>query len=458
MIGVLGLASAAASAFAAYMFVFLLPIIRSHFALCPPIGDELHLRVLAVGANQTNAHLVRVPTDFWPWRPAVHEEPLLSSLRLLKNGVAPGTAFTEHGTKLSCLAELVNSNAGKQPLVYLGAEGVPWQWAPEAIGYVRQVRVRWQYGDAEDQARFVLESAPGTHEVAWELAARRDAVLATKGVATTASAADDVSASSSEGQDDLVTLETLSASPPVFRVRGLLPDTVAHALLDHATPELSPSTVGDGSSDSTGNRVRDDRRSSSSAWLHGFNDPRKTLPAVRAVQRAAAVLLRLSPPARLTRSVEPLLCVRYRHGEFYEPHHDFFAGGGSSTEANDPAYRPPNGTNRFATLIFYLAEPEAGGHTVFPFAARPHVGAEEKTLTDVAYAGDLDAPSCDFPNLKQRRGLLVRPRKGDALLFYSQTPDGSLDGRTRHGACPVHGSKAKAAANLWLWNRDARYV
>ena len=456
MIGVLGLASAAASAFAAYMFVFLLPIIRSHFALCPPIGDELHLRVLAVGANQTNAHLVRVPTDFCPGVQLCMKN-LCSRLAAAQKWRSPGTAFTEHGTKLSCLAELVNSNAGKQPLVYLGAEGVPWQWAPEAIGYVRQVRVRWQYGDAEDQARFVLESAPGTHEVAWELAARRDAVLATKGVATTASAADDVSASSSEGQDDLVTLETLSASPPVFACAACFRTPLpTHRSIN--TPELSPSTVGDGSSDSTGNRVRDDRRSSSSAWLHGFNDPRKTLPAVRAVQRAAAVLLRLSPPARLTRSVEPLLCVRYRHGEFYEPHHDFFAGGGSSTEANDPAYRPPNGTNRFATLIFYLAEPEAGGHTVFPFAARPPVGAEEKTLTDVAYAGDLDAPSCDFPNLKQRRGLLVRPRKGDALLFYSQTPDGSLDGRTRHGACPVHGSKAKAAANLWLWNRDARYV
>ena len=51
---------------------------------------------------------------------------------------------------------------------------------------------------------------------------------------------------------------------------------------------------------------------------------------------------------------------------------------------------------------------------------------------------------------------MVAPRRGDALLFYSQTPDGALDGRTRHGACPVLAG-TKAAANVWAWNREAIY-
>jgi prolyl 4-hydroxylase len=45
----------------------------------------------------------------------------------------------------------------------------------------------------------------------------------------------------------------------------------------------------------------------------------------------------------------------------------------------------------------------------------------------------------------------VPPRKGDAILFYSQTPDGRLDGTSLHGACPVL-TGTKWGANLWVWN------
>ena len=79
-------------------------------------------------------------------------------------------------------------------------------------------------------------------------------------------------------------------------------------------------------------------------------------------------------------------------------------------------------------------------------------------LEGVAYAGGAghDALACDFPALKVRRGLLVTPRRGDAVLFYNQLPDGSLDGRTRHGSCPVVRGR-KMAANVWSWNRAAIY-
>ena len=94
-----------------------------------------------------------------------------------------------------------------------------------------------------------------------------------------------------------------------------------------------------------------------------------------------------------------------------------------------------------------------GGHTVFPLAAPTNVSA---LLSDVSFAGDEGSAACDFPELQQRRGLMVRPRRGDAILFYSQRPDGALDGRTRHGACPVRGGR-KTAANVWVWNRDVIY-
>ena len=41
--------------------------------------------------------------------------------------------------------------------------------------------------------------------------------------------------------------------------------------------------------------------------------------------------------------------------------------------------------------------------------------------------------------------------RGDAILFYSQRPDGELDENSLHGACPVL-KGMKWGANLWVWN------
>jgi uncharacterized membrane protein YgcG len=526
---------------------FVLPLVRSRYRLCPPLSQQLSVNVLLlrVGENRSSARPVELTSSLSSplsllWRSGLAaESQLMRALRSeqQQHQTSVGqeerwaAAYDADGNALHCATDVI----GDDSLVYLATEGTRWQWAPERTGHVREVRIRWPFGEAatagspggaartaaaEDDARrlLVLEGPPGTREEAWELAARADAKLATNAKLASSNMPPIAPSSLPASQpspappphERLVTLETLSSSPPIFRAHGLVPDELLDALLAFATPEFEPSTVGDASSSGAavlGNRIRDDRRTSHSAWLHGFNDPRKTLPVARAVQRAAADLLRLTPrQAALLRSIEPLLCVRYAEGEFYEPHHDFFAGGPSSTDASNPEYAPPTGTNRFATLIIYLAEPEAGGHTVFPFATR---GAEDDSeggpggeVTDggevgegggggaggsgggsaggsaggsgsppvtpgaatagglpggVAFVGDRGAPSCDFPNLKQRRGLMVAPRRGDALLFYDQTPDGALDGRTRHGACPVVGRTPKVAANVWAWNREAVY-
>jgi len=49
-------------------------------------------------------------------------------------------------------------------------------------------------------------------------------------------------------------------------------------------------------------------------------------------------------------------------------------------------------------------------------------------------------------------GLVVAPRRGDALLFYSQSPAGRLDPNSYHGGCPVIRG-TKWASNVWIWNR-----
>jgi len=48
--------------------------------------------------------------------------------------------------------------------------------------------------------------------------------------------------------------------------------------------------------------------------------------------------------------------------------------------------------------------------------------------------------------------LAAAPKKGRAILFYSQHPDGSLDNHAQHGGCPILDGQ-KWAANLWVWNK-----
>lgn len=93
---------------------------------------------------------------------------------------------------------------------------------------------------------------------------------------------------------------------------------------------------------------------------------------------------------------ETFYVLRYEQGQEYKAHTDWFA----------PA---PEGLgflgtagNRVATVITYLSEVEEGGETTFPEV-----------------------------------GLRVRPRKGDAVLFWNRTPDFVLDPLALHSSLPI---------------------
>lgn len=154
---------------------------------------------------------------------------------------------------------------------------------------------------------------------------------------------------------------------------------------------------------------------------------------------------------------EGLQTLRYNLTKAYTPHLDYFEVQGR------PFFNSEGlGSNRFATILLYLSDldPQHGGETVFVAAGPMGQTREEQVDLDTAIrqlrasgmSNALEPGSWEEElAAKCRIRLTVRPRRGRAILFYSQLPDGQYDPYANHGACPVLQGE-KYAANLWIWN------
>ncbi|KAG1663378.1 hypothetical protein FOA52_007115 [Chlamydomonas sp. UWO 241] len=204
-------------------------------------------------------------------------------------------------------------------------------------------------------------------------------------------------------------MEVLSWEPRIFLYRGLLTHAECGDLIASSRPKLHKSGVVDAV---TGVAQTSKVRTSSGAAFGVGQTP--------TVSRIEDRLSRLTMTS--VGQGEGLQILRYERGEKYDPHHDYF----SHEQADDM------GGNRLVTALLYLSDVEEGGETVFPKVPVP----KGQTLA----AGFSECAM---------QGLANKPRKGDAVVFWSIKTDGRFDVASLHGSCPVVRGE-KWSATKWI--------
>ncbi|KAL3525223.1 hypothetical protein ACH5RR_013595 [Cinchona calisaya] len=193
-------------------------------------------------------------------------------------------------------------------------------------------------------------------------------------------------------------VEVISWEPRAVVYHNFLSKEECEYLIDLAKPQMQKSTVVDSATGkSTDSRVR----TSSGTFLARGRD--KT---IREIEKRIADFTFIP-----MENGEGLQILHYEVGQKYEPHFDYFVD----------EFNTKNGGQRIATVLMYLSDVEEGGETVFP-AAKGNISA-------VPWWNELS--KCG------KGGLSVKPKRGDALLFWSMKPDATLDPSSLHGGCPV---------------------
>ncbi|MET1254337.1 2OG-Fe(II) oxygenase [Aliikangiella maris] len=185
-------------------------------------------------------------------------------------------------------------------------------------------------------------------------------------------------------------------NPRIIQFGELLTSQECDELIELSQSRLKPSTV---VNPVNGNYDYDPTRSSQGCFFK-----RGEFELIQRIENRISHLLNVP----VTRG-EPISVLNYMPGEEYQPHWDYFdpKNPGNARSLNQ-------GGQRYATLIMYLNDVEAGGSTIFP-----------------------------------KVGLNVLPRKGHAVFFAYADHAGNLDELSLHGGSPVEKGE-KWIATKWL--------
>jgi prolyl 4-hydroxylase len=122
--------------------------------------------------------------------------------------------------------------------------------------------------------------------------------------------------------------------------------------------------------------------------------------------------------------------VRYDPNEQIRLHCDWFSKKLPETTDSDPT--PHRAYNRLSTLFAYLQDDCSGGETYFP------------ELPSVSANADTDK----FSRSDTGTGLLVKPKKGNAVFWMNMHMNGTGDRRVLHAGLPVHSGR-KIGLNIF---------
>ncbi|CAM8935009.1 unnamed protein product [Rhodiola kirilowii] len=201
----------------------------------------------------------------------------------------------------------------------------------------------------------------------------------------------------------------LSWSPRAFHYKGFLSDKECDHLISLTNGRLGKSMVADSK---TGKGVESKVRTSSGTFLDYAQD-----------EIVADIEARIATWTFLPiENGEAMQVLRYELGQKYEPHRDYF------TDKHNQRF----GGHRVATVLMYLSNVIKGGETIFPLAEGGLLQQKGDDWSDCA-----------------KRGYAVKPRKGDALLFFGLHLNGTTDPKSLHGSCPVIEGE-KWSATKWI--------
>ncbi|KAL5780766.1 hypothetical protein ACOSQ2_011503 [Xanthoceras sorbifolium] len=192
--------------------------------------------------------------------------------------------------------------------------------------------------------------------------------------------------------------EIIAWEPRAFVYHNFLSKEECEYLINLAKPHMKKSTV----VDSKTGQSKDSRvRTSSGMFLRRGQDK-----IIRNIEKRIADFTFIP-----VEHGEGLQVLHYEVGQKYDAHNDYFLD----------KFNTKNGGQRIATLLMYLSDVEEGGETVFP--------AAEANFSSVPWWNELS--ECG------KQGLSIKPKRGNALLFWSMRPDATIDTSSLHGGCPV---------------------
>jgi len=201
-------------------------------------------------------------------------------------------------------------------------------------------------------------------------------------------------------------VELISWKPRAFLYHNFLSPEECDHLIKLAKSQMKRSRVvgKDGKSETQ------DIRTSYGTFLRRLQDP-----VVEDVERRVAHWTTLPLVNQ-----EDMQVLRYADGQNYKAHYD------SSTYFDSP---------RITTVLLYFADTEFGGETAFPKSS--------------AWANPSRAEAFGPFSPCAEGHVAVRPRKGDAFLFHSFSPNLDKDEAALHTGCPVL-KGVKWTGTIWI--------